>query len=181
MDLDHLRPPGKKVLLEAIREEKTASGLWIPPIAQERFPQLGRVLSCGRACVEGLEPGQFVILANEGCDYDHAYWEVVALTLKDWPEREHCDIETWPVLKEAVESYRRNPSTDDKTITVKTIDGSALNFLASDVLDLQIGTLDDPNLKLDYVDAYMFSLYEGGVNRSFYVVEERIILATVEP
>jgi hypothetical protein len=179
MQVDKIKPIANWVFLEVIEEDITPGGIIIPIEYRDRFPQSGVIIAQSKGCKEDLRRGDTAILVNEGLRTDNAYWAVCSLTLKDWPQIEHCDIEVWPVIKEQVEIYRSNPSTHDRSIHVKTIDSTSLSFLASDVLDYEVADLTDSGLRLEYVNAVIIHLTEGGLSRRYYFVRESDILATV--
>jgi co-chaperonin GroES (HSP10) len=178
MKLEEIRPIRDLVLIEAAVEAVSEGGIIIPLQALSRYPQSGWVVATGPECVEGLQLEDHVIMVDEGCDVDHSYYQACMLTLKDWNEVEYCDIETWAVIRETVEKFRR--TGDDKKITLQTIDGSRLSMLASDVLDYSTVDLSNPTLKLEYVNASVLHLKKDGTLRLFYFVPERDILAILE-
>ncbi len=169
---------GRNVLLEAIVEEKTESGLFIPLAGMARFPQIGRVVATSSLCEEGLRVGDVALLADEGLDTGDSYWKAMLLDLKDW-KIEHCDLdECWQPISEAVCRYRKQG--ENCKVRVKTINGEWLSMDASDILDYGVEDLSHPGFRLEYVNCYIFWFEHEGLSRLFYIVSEKDILATLE-
>lgn len=171
---EKIRPLGDKVFVETFQYERTSSGLFLPLEYQNKYPDSGTVIACGPKCTE-VKPGDIVRLLDEGCDIEKTYWQVCMLVLKDWEEPvEYCDVEAWAPIREAVESYRSSPTGKDYQIAIKTINGYDLHFLASDVLDYAVTEIDNPHLRLNYVNAAILHLG----TKMYYFVSERLILFT---
>jgi hypothetical protein len=144
-----------------------------------RFPQIGKVVATSSRCVEGLVPGDIVILTDEGTDTGDSYWKAMFLHLKDWNQTEYCDLdECWQPIQEAVYRFRRQG--ENCKVRVKTTDGDWLSMDASDILDYGVDELNHPGFRLEYVNCFIFWFEHEGLSRLFYIVSEKDILATLE-
>ena len=177
IDIKKIRPLSEWVFLEADTEEITPSGLIVP--STDRYPTTGTVVAVGRK-VSDIVPGDYVVVPDEGTYQGHVYWQVCYITFKDHPEKVYCDFEVEVVLREFVEKYRANPSTEDRTIVVKTHDGDEVSFLCSDVKDYGLEEINSPDWKLEYVPTVHVRLWHDGKERLFYFVRVEEILLIVK-
>lgn len=161
------------VILEPAGDPPTEAGLWLPEGFKQRYPQIGY---CIATASSEIAIDDLCLINVESSDVARNYQRVFSLDLKDWgSEIFEPDVE--PAIREAVESYRANPSTDDKKIKVETLNGEHLSFLASDVLSMQWTTTDSEGFNLLYPLHVKMARVEGGL---FYFVHEDNILAVIE-
>jgi len=178
-----LKPLGRDVLAEAIYgPETTEGGLWIPPEARDRYPNLGLVMALGPETKEDILPGDLAIFNTETTDITHTYMDYFAVHLRDGEEilTIYCSIDVEPIFSEQMRIFRENPSTEDRKITLKNIeDGLGYQFLASDVLDWTIAPLPiSGDYRLEYINTRMlYLLDEEDQIRRYYLIDEREILA----
>lgn len=176
-----LYPLRGKVVLEALEEPESISGIIIPLDFRERYPQIARVRLVGKG--SSLNPGAIVVLPNEGADVafgSYFYFKVAFAILHDSgaETKIQCDEEVWPILREAVEEDRR--SGNRRLIRVKTLDGETIGFTSDEVLDYGLEDFSHPGYKLDYIPVHMFWAFEGSMKKLFYITEESQILLTIE-
>lgn len=171
------RPLSGWVILEpAYDPEHTDVGLYVPLDARQRYPQIGWCIA-SRAEKEDISEGDLCIINVESSDVAHTYNRAFAIHLKDWGT-ELCDPEVEPAVREAVESYRANPSTDDKRIRLETLRGEHLAFLCSDVLSYEWTDQSSPAFRLLYPLNVRMWWDENG--KMFYFVHEDNIMGVIE-
>jgi co-chaperonin GroES (HSP10) len=178
---DKIKPLKGWLLLEAAHEPEKKSGLYIPLEAQERYPQIAWVRAAGYG--SSFEPNQLVVLPNEGFGVNegsYTYWQVCYMILFDEGKstKIQCDIEVWPIVREAVEGYRRKG--ENSWIRVKTVDGETLAFTPDEVLDYGVEEVNHPGYKIDYVPVQMIWLWEDGLRKLFYFIRESGALLVLE-
>ena len=151
-----VNPTGHLVFCEAIREELTPSGLHIPFEAQERYPNIGEVISIGPKCNEDLRPGDIAVFNTEMFDAPNTEMDCFQVVLRDGDEdlRILVDYDVEPIFKEQYEEYKASPSSADRWIQLMNLeDDLAYKFLASDVLDWGPANLQASSFqKLRYVE-----------------------------
>ena len=180
----NLRPTGRLVLSKALYQEVSEGGLAIPWEWQERYPNVGLVYDIGPKCREDIRAGDIAIFSTEMFDSPNTYLDCFEIVLRDGEKdvRILVDFEIEPIFRDQMLQYQRNPSTEDRWITVKNIDENDLGykFLASDVLSFGPAQMQASSFqKLRYVETRMFSLLDGERERLFYLTDERYIEAVI--
>lgn len=173
--LSLLHPLAGHVILEpAYDPEETEGGIAVPLDAQQRYPQIGWAIA---SAAEDIRVGDLCLINVESSDVAHTYSRVFALHLKDWGT-ELCEPSVEPAVRDAVESYRRNPSTADNRIRLETLKGEHLAFLCSDVLSYEWTDQSQPGFGLLYpLNVRMWHTPEG---KLYYFVHEKYVLGIIE-
>ena len=162
LTVESVHPTGHLVLARALFQDQTESGLWIPPEAQDRYPNIAEVTVIGPDCHEDIRPEDIIILSTEMYDVENTYLDCFQVVLRDGDEdlRILVDFEVEPLFKEQFEKYEASPGSEDRWIQLMNLeDDLAYRFLASDVLewgpaDLQASSFQ----KLRYVETRMFPI-----------------------
>ena len=162
MKLEDIQPTGKLVLCEALWQDQTPSGLWIPYEAQDKYPNIGEILAIGPGCNEDIQPEDIAIFSTEMFDAPNTEMDCFQVVLRDGEEdvRILVDMDVETHFKEQMDSFSANPSTEDRWIQLMNLeDELAYKFLASDVLEWGPANLQASSFqKLRYVETRMFDL-----------------------
>lgn len=176
---DNIFPLKGLALLQAITAEQTKSGLYIPIEGELRYPTSAIVIRGG----PDLIPGHLAILEDEGRKVDRSYYDVFKVWVGDFKENVEiiAQVEAEPIFSATVKSYRANPSSENKWITLKDVlTDEVIRFQCSDVKDWSFDDAAHPTYRLEYVHTQMLDLWTGEKFELFYIIDERNILATVE-
>jgi co-chaperonin GroES (HSP10) len=181
---ERLDVTGKRVLAAAIYgSETTASGLHIPLIARERYPNVGRVVNIGADVNEDILPGDLAVFETQAFDVPKTYADHFQVVLRDGEELETIlvDLDVEPVFHEQMNIYRGSPATQDRWIQLQDIKTDiAYKFMASDVEDFGPVSVDaSPFYTLEYINSLMFDLRTDEGDETFYLIHEREILAVI--
>ena len=179
-----LKPCGRSVLSEALFEEFTEGGLYIPIEAQERYPFIGRVVNIGPKVREDIKPDDLAIFSTEMFDAPNTYIDHFFVLLKDIEEdvRILVTLEVEPYFKEQMDIYKASPVGEDRWIQLQDIQTDvAFKFLASDVKDFGPASVRvSETQKLRYIDTMMFPLLnDEGRAILFYLTDEREIQGVI--
>jgi hypothetical protein len=179
---DRLQPPAGKVVLEALYADTydPLGKILVPEQFQRRYPHLARVIAGGHE--EGLQPGDMVILEDEGYDGDRTYYDVFKLILSDgnMDLTIVVDNELEPALREKVTLYRRHRTSHDVKISVQDVnDDQWWTFNCSDVKDWTWDFQSNTPQRLEYIPAYMIEVMDpnSGRFKMIYIADLKIIMA----
>jgi len=176
IDVASLRLMRGKILVEPAYDPDRQGSFFRPVSEHERYSQVGWVLAKGEL-KEDIKVGDVVIFPNEGIRVGLSYYRVLRLTLKDFGDLD-VDEGMEPVIKEAVEQYRRTKR--DLTITLEDEKGEHYRMLTSDVLSWTFVDLPNPQYGLDYVDMKIIRIVDGGKVNDLYLLHEDNVLMVLE-
>lgn len=177
MHVSQIRPLRGWVLVEALEPEETQGGLAVPPEAQSRYPEVGKVIATGRVD-EDIQPGDLCIIPNEGSMQGRTYWQACFILLRDNDGSELkvlASLEVEPVVRETVERWRAAPTSPDLRIVVETLDADKVIFNCSDVLDYGLEDLSEPGYRLEYIPAFHIILESREKFRLHYLLNQKEI------
>lgn len=175
-----LRPLRHHVILEpAWPSLRRRSGIWrVPPFTQ--YPQAGWIVARGKTDEKELQLGALVILSIESTDVARLYYRVFEVMFTGDQGSAFFDPDLEPVIREAVERWRANPTTDNATIATVELNGGGIRFDASDVLTYQWAETSSGPFGLLYpISVRMFGAWFGSEAYLFYVVHEKDILGVI--
>lgn len=174
-----LRPLRYQVVLEpAWPSVRRQSGLWrVPTYVQ--YPQAGWVRAKGETR-ESISIGDLALIEVESTDVARLYHQVFEVMFTGDQGSAFFDPDLEPIIREAVERFRANPTTDDRTIVTVELNGQGIRFDASDVLTYQWATTSsDPFTLLYPVKVRMVGIWLNSEAHLLYIIDEKDILGII--
>lgn len=171
-------PLAGKVIAEPMFDPPQARGFWTNYRVQ--YPQAAWVVAKGEGLRENIQLGDLILIEVESVDVAASYPLALEITFDDG-HKALFDVEIEPIVREAVERYRANPSANKGLrLTMAALNGEGYRALASDVVDYQIGKYSTPEFGLLHpLRVKMFGLWEGIQPVLFYEVHEDHILGVI--
>lgn len=148
----------------------------------EIYPTTGWVLSVGSGVTE-LKSGDFVLIEAENHHIERTYYDLFEIVLRHEDglvETIWVDVETEPVIREQWLAFRRGGLDSTISVVDKKVGGS-ISFNCSNILDMQIGDMANPQYDLSYVPVFMVEMTNEDMEPAlYYFTEPERILAIVE-
>lgn len=179
LDLEKARLIGKNIVVRPHWDWDSFGSITIPRHVLERYPKTGFVLNVGPDCAEGLQPGDFVLLDDDGTRISWEGMTVCQIELKDYGQI-FVQEEIEAVIHEPITRYRNGGP--DRQIVVQDLKGEGFSFLCSDVLSYGLGQLTERNQDLEYVPTIIIWHRQPDDYKVFpyYIIHEDNILAKLE-
>ncbi len=175
LDSSRIRPLGHTVLVRANDQNVHRSGLIL--LNQDRYPNTGWIQDLGPDCDPSLELGDFVLLEAESEKIENVPIDFFQLLVEgiDGLETIALPVEEEPPMRELVRAVGADSDNDRRIQLCDIFTDETWTLMVSDIKDIQLGSVPQPDWGLEYINSHMLHLPDG----LFYLIEDKHIEAII--